>query len=155
MGQIQNSWRKIEDDHSLQPLCRKIHTCKEDLKKWNRNVFGHLETELRKFLNRTTSLQGTQITSLEEHELQELHKQYGELLKRQAILWGQKSRIFWLKYGDKNTFFFFFSRSHCKMSSTKQYWLFKSFEMESGLQIWMRKKPVSLIFTKTCILPLN
>lgn len=67
------------------------------------NKFG---TEKSLGSSRIAALQGTHLTYWEEQELLNLYKYYEQLLKRQAILWGQKSRISGLKYGDRNTKFF-------------------------------------------------
>lgn len=54
---------------------------------------------------RITSSQAVQKSKNDDKELFELHQYYEELLQRQEIMWCQKSRINWLKYGDCNTSF--------------------------------------------------
>lgn len=68
---------------------RKMHKCKQDLKRWHKTNFGYIATELK------------ELNSL-------LMKKFGykkpnktkcdELLKRQEIMWCQKSRVNWFAH---------------------------------------------------------
>ena len=95
----------------MRPPCKpfyakKVHICKEDLKKWIRNVFGHVDMELPKTHSFISSLQATNLLEHEEKQLMNATVDYEELLKRLKMMWCQKSKINWLKYGDRNTSFF-------------------------------------------------
>ena len=58
---------------------------------------------------------GEDVTEESKAEFLEVSKNLNELLRRQEIFWAQKSRISWLKHGDKNTKFF-----HAKASQQRQ-----------------------------------
>ena len=59
--------------------------------------------ELQKRLDRLNEAENTEENKA---EFLEVSKQMDELLQKQEIYWAQRSRISWMKHGDRNTKFF-------------------------------------------------
>lgn len=53
------------------------------------------------------SLQKSQLPKKEEKVLNDAIGEYEELIKHQEMMRCQEFKVNWLKYGDRNTFFFF------------------------------------------------
>ncbi|WMV40265.1 hypothetical protein MTR67_033650 [Solanum verrucosum] len=83
---------------------------KEDITKWNREVFGQIESQRHKALMELGRLD--QIVEQRTHTPEENVKSLSLKLEIQQIAiaeeisWRQKSRCLWLKEGDKNKNFF-------------------------------------------------
>ena len=90
-------------------LCKKIKQAKLELKQWNRSCFGNVQSKIKeawKNLDQIQSLDpNPQILEKEANFCMEIQ----ELLKREEILWRQKSRIKSLTSSDLNTRFFYLS----------------------------------------------
>ncbi|XP_028125321.1 uncharacterized protein LOC114322240 [Camellia sinensis] len=83
---------------------------KLDLKKWNLEVFGHLEDQKAKVVYALKVLderKGAGVLSAADMSIrEEVRKEFGHLARMEEISFRQKSRCLWLKDGDRNTEFF-------------------------------------------------
>ena len=77
---------------------------------WNNNEFGHEGKQLTKAQN---SLQRVE-QSKDSAEIRKLKMEVNKWLDAEATMWHQRSRICWLRGGDRNTGFF-----HEKASNRK------------------------------------
>ena len=91
-------------------LARKLRWLKEDLKRWNREIFGRIEIRLA---NLSEELQGLEskehlpgLSDEEKDRRADLKTEIGRLLLAEETSWRQKSRATWLAEGDRNTAFF-------------------------------------------------
>ncbi|KAL2940377.1 hypothetical protein RDABS01_028829 [Bienertia sinuspersici] len=103
---FQENWDTGKD---LMPALSKLSS---DLQGWNRNVFGNVFKQKRTLLARIAGIQkklaGKTDRGLIKLEAR-LRRDLDEVLDREELIWYQKSKIDWLKNGDRNTTFFHLS----------------------------------------------
>ncbi|GFY91209.1 hypothetical protein Acr_07g0014050 [Actinidia rufa] len=91
-------------------LAWKLRLLKEDLKRWNREVFGRVETSLATLTEELQALESKihfpGLSDVERDRMVELQAEIGRLLIVEDTSWRQKSRATWLSAGNRNTAFF-------------------------------------------------
>jgi hypothetical protein len=100
----------------------KIKDLKMDLKKWNDEVFGNIDYNKSKLLDDLRVLDDIQeVRASDNEELVkkgEVSRELEDVLLMEEVSWRQKSRILWLKEGDKcSKFFHSMANSHRRCNS--------------------------------------
>eukprot|EP00253_Pinus_taeda_P015759 PITA_15759 len=108
-------------------LQKRLKHIKLGLKEWNKKEFGNIFEEKEIVEGNMHRLNQTLITEGFDKERNELeikyHQDWDNLCKQEEFFWRQKSRVQWLKEGDRNTGFFhkatMSNRAHNRISTIK------------------------------------
>ncbi|GKV50143.1 hypothetical protein SLEP1_g56855 [Rubroshorea leprosula] len=88
----------------------KLRRLKQHLKKWNKEVFGNIDSQLEQAMKKVDFVDiKCEDQDLSEEDVLKRKDGFEELwlcLKKKESLWRQKSRVTWIKEGDANTAYF-------------------------------------------------
>lgn len=85
-------------------LLDRSKSCKRSLQKWHQKTFKRADVEIAKLKGQLAVLQN--VGRPDWREIKRVQEQIANLWKQEEIYWGQRSRLKWLKWGDKNSSFF-------------------------------------------------
>lgn len=113
-GVIADAWRQPRNGTSAWVLFSKIRTVRDALRQWNRSVFGDIHVALQAVKAQLSHCQQGEPTSQNLWMEHCLILEMDEQLRREELLWKQKSRVPWLSSSDLNTKYFHASTVICR-----------------------------------------
>ncbi|KAL0012531.1 hypothetical protein SO802_007639 [Lithocarpus litseifolius] len=87
-------------------LTGRLRKCKEMLKRWNWREFGNVTQIIKQKREQLQYLESFNSLHEKADEVLQLKMEINEILTREEIMWNQRSRTMWMKWGDRNTKFF-------------------------------------------------
>lgn len=108
---VENGWKVSGQGNELSKTIQCIKNCGNHLSVWNREHFGIVQRDIQNTRAMIERMQAGELGDCEFEQCAILEKSLESLLEREEIAWKQRSRVDWLKGGDRNTRFFHFKAS--------------------------------------------
>lgn len=102
---VREAWASSLDNGLEHDPCAIVKECAVKLTLWNNTSFGHVQRSI-KSKKRALEILQCRFDASTWCEQRDLREEIKELLTREEIMWKQRSRVQWLREGDRNTQFF-------------------------------------------------
>ena len=87
-------------------VLRKLESCGAALTKWSTKSFGSVKKQLESARKRLKTAQNQAIRSGDSSRMRLLKDEVNQLLDKEDKMWRQRSKVAWLRDGDRSTWFF-------------------------------------------------
>jgi hypothetical protein len=106
MALIRDSWDQNPVGQDLEAMHSKLRSMQANLQTWDKNVFGSVKKNLADLRKELELERGRRLRAGPSRYEKSLMSRISELLSREEMMEKQRSRVDWLKEGDRNTSFF-------------------------------------------------
>jgi hypothetical protein len=102
--EIKEAWCTTPNREGLGGVTTTLRSVQTALRAWSKENFGRVTVELETMRGRLESLKAD--PQADPREIRSVMDRVDELLYREEMMWLQRSRIAWLREGDRNTSYF-------------------------------------------------
>nr|XP_023892926.1 uncharacterized protein LOC112004916 [Quercus suber] len=98
---VQAVWQRDSGENEAFKVIRKVDECGKELTKWSKNNFRNVRKELEKTRKLLAKAELIAMNGGNNKRMKYLEKQILTLRDREAKMWAQRSKVQWLRDGDK------------------------------------------------------
>ena len=84
----------------------KVDDCQIQLKLWDKSTFGNICIELAQKRKQLLKAEGESMGGRGHTRVKALTKEIKKLMDKEEVMWHQRAKNDWLKFGDQNTKYF-------------------------------------------------
>ncbi|XP_060959272.1 uncharacterized protein LOC115700034 [Cannabis sativa] len=106
---VEHAWGSVSHDWAPARVYKRVGASRLALLNWNREQYGKLDTCISKLQDQLQVIQSMPAGTRSWAQEVEIRNNLNEALRRKSIYWQQRSRVSWIKDGDKCSKFFFLS----------------------------------------------
>ena len=103
---VANAWSGGGPGHSLEKITKKLQSMQGVLSKWAQKEFCSVQNRIKSLKDALKGFRMLHQTPEIEEKMRRTESELDEWLYREEMMWRQRSRITWLREGDRNTEFF-------------------------------------------------
>lgn len=106
---VSEAWAQNVIGNDMFRVCKKLRGCKDKLKEWHKNNFEDLRLQIAVLKDHLTDVQKkSEVGFSSELYMEEkvVITKLADLWQKDSMFWNQRSRVNWLRMGDRNTRFF-------------------------------------------------
>lgn len=136
---VANGWQGNMED-AWNQWDKRVNACKSHLVKWHKTTFRNAAKEIDSCKTQLQNLPNSHHHNPDWQRVFNLRKRIDDLWRQEEKYWGQRSRVKWLNWGDKNTKFFHASivqrrdrKKLLRIKDTNGNWLEGQSQVMSGI----------------------
>ncbi|XP_075645403.1 uncharacterized protein LOC142616429 [Castanea sativa] len=103
---VTRAWVYRPEGTPMFQATEKLRKCKKMLKKWSREHFGNVKQQIEKTKKKLWQAEVVSAREGKDEDVVRLKAELNMLCEKEEQMWHQRSRLQWIKNGDRNTQFF-------------------------------------------------
>ena len=103
---VKEAWQQHTTGSKMYEVTEAIKSCRRRLTKWDREVYRSSQQRLHQLGEDLKCMEERNHSDDTQVQMNKTRAEMNELLKREEIMWRQRSRVQWLQEGNRNTKYF-------------------------------------------------
>ena len=106
---VLSTWDRCLEGDAMGKVLAKVADCQTQLKLWDKYTFGNIRFELAKKRKQLLKAEGVSMGGRGHSRVKALTVEIQDLMEKEEVMWHQRVKNNWPKFGDQNTKYF-----HCR-----------------------------------------